>query len=153
MRNTECKSLGKESINGRETEKWEFLTKHNGQTFRSLHWIDVKRHMPIREFMPDGTVTELKIVGTEKINGRESEKWSFQITRADGKSVTSTQWYDPEIGIATREQMPGGYLRELRDIKTGKQAPSLFVVPKGFHLVKQLPAYLMPPHKHDEMSR
>ncbi|MBI1424680.1 MAG: hypothetical protein GC149_14635 [Gammaproteobacteria bacterium] len=142
---TECKSLGKETINNRETEKWEFLTKRNGRTFRSLHWIDVQRHMPIREFLPDGTVTELKIVGRDKMDGRDTEKWLFQITRADGQSVTSTQWYDPELQMAIREDMPGGYLRELRDIKTGDQKKSLFEIPKDFHKVEQLPAKLRPP--------
>jgi len=32
-----------------------------------------------------------------------------------------------------REELPGGYVRELRDIKVAKQAKSLFDIPTGFH--------------------
>ena len=42
---------------------------------------------------------------------------------------TATQWYDPELKIAIREELPGGYIRELRDIKTGKQEKDLFEIP------------------------
>lgn len=144
MTNTTCKSLGKESINNRQTEKWEFVVNRNGQVYRSLHWIDVKRNMPVREFYPDGTVTELIIKGKEKVNGRATEKWLMQTTRADGQQISSTQWYDPELKMSIREEMPGGFVRELKNIKTGKQDRNLFAVPKGYKKVEQLPDYLMP---------
>jgi len=142
---TTCKMLGKEKVNNRQTEKWEFIVKRNGQDFRSLHWIDVERRMPVREFFPDGTVTELVLNGTEKMNGRKTEKWVMQMTRSDGQQMVSTQWYDPELKISIREEMQGGFIRELRDIKTGKQDRKLFKVPTGYKKVEQLPGYLMPP--------
>lgn len=142
---TKCTLVSKETINGRKTEKWEFIATQNGRSLRSLHWIDEERRMPVREFYPDGTVTELKILGQETINGRKTEKWSMLMTRADGQSMESTQWYDPELKIAIREEMPGGYIRELRNINTGSQKKSLFEIPKDFHKVDQLPAYLVPP--------
>ncbi len=141
---TTCKMVGKETINNRQTEKWEFLSTRNGQSYRSLHWIDTERRMPIREFLPDGTVTELMMNGKEKTNGRQTEKWTMQITRADGQQMTSYQWYDPELKIAIREEMQGGFVRELTKIKVGKQDAKLFEVPGGYKQVEQLPAYLMP---------
>jgi len=144
---TTCKMLGKEKVNDRQTEKWEFIVKRNGQDFRSLHWIDVERRMPVREFYPDGTVTELVLNGTEQMNGRKTEKWVMQMTRSDGQQMVSTQWYDPELKISIREEMQGGFIRELRDIKTGKQDESLFKVPTGYKKVEQLPGYLMPPQQ------
>lgn len=144
MQGTTCKKLADETINDRKTEKWEFTIERNGQNFRSLHWIDVKRRMPIREFYPDGTVTELNIQANETINGRNTEKWVMQMTRADGQQVTSMQWYDPELKIAIREEMQGGYVRELRNIKVGKQDKTLFQVPSDYTLAQQLPPYLMP---------
>jgi hypothetical protein len=140
---TTCKMLGKETVNSRQTEKWEFIVKRNGQDLRSLHWIDVKRKMPIREFFPDGTVTELILQGTEKINGRKTEKWKMQITRSDGQQMVSTQWYDPELKLSIREEMSGGFVRELRDIKIGKQDETLFSIPTDYTKVTQLPGYLM----------
>lgn len=144
MADTTCKKLGKEKINDRQTEKWEFIVKRNGQSYRSLHWIDVKRRMPIREFFPDGTVTELAYQGKEKMNGRQTEKWIMNMTRTDGHTMQSTQWYDPELKMSIREEMQGGFIRELTDIKTGKQNKKLFNIPAGYKKVEQLPAYLMP---------
>ena len=144
LADTTCKLLGNEKLNNRQTEKWEFIVKRNGQDYRSLHWIDVKRRMPVREFFPDGTVTELVLQGAEKINGRQTEKWRMQMTRSDGQQMVSTQWYDPELKISIREEMQGGFIRELRDIKTGKQDKKLFKVPAGYKKVEQLPGYLMP---------
>ncbi len=148
---TTCKLLGKEKVNNRQTEKWEFVINRNGQIFRSLHWIDVKRKMPVREFFPDGTVTELILKGTEKMNGRQTEKWSMQTTRADGQQLSSLQWYDPELKISIREEMPGGFVRELRNIKTAKQDKKLFAIPAGYKKVQQLPVYLLPPPPATQM--
>ena len=140
---TTCKMLVKEKVNNRQTEKWEFVVKRNGQDYRSLHWIDVERQMPIREFFPDGTVTELLLQGKEQINGRKTEKWVMQVTRADGNKMSSIQWYDPELKISIREEMQGGFIRELRGIKTGKQDKKLFSIPDGYKKIEQLPGYLM----------
>jgi len=145
LKDTTCEMLGKEKINNRQTEKWQFVVKRNGQTYRSLHWIDVKRKMPVREFFPDGTVTELSINGKEKMNGRETEKWLLQTTRPDGQQLSSKQWYDPELGLTIREEVPGGFIRELQNIKTGRQDKKLFAIPAGYKKVEQLPAYLSPP--------
>ena len=142
---TTCQKLGVEMVNQRKTEKWEFTREFGGQTFRSLHWIDVQRRMPIREFLADGTVTELRMQGTETINGRKTEKWILQMTRSDGQQMTSTQWYDPQLKMAIREELPGGYIRELKDIKIGKQDEHLFEIPSGYTRVDQLPDYLKPP--------
>jgi len=144
IKDTTCKKIAEETINDRKTEKWEFNTERNGQTYRSLHWIDVERHMPVREFFPDGTVTELNMRGKQTINGRTAEKWDMQMTRADGQKVSSIQWYDPELKIAIREEMQGGFLRELRNIKVGTQDQKLFEIPDGYTEVKQLPSYLVP---------
>ena len=142
---TTCKKLGSETLNDRRTEKWEFSVERNGQPLRSLHWIDIENRMPIREFYPDGTVTEMTMQGKEDIQGRKTEKWAMTIMHSDGQSRTSMQWYDPELKIAIREEMEGGFIRELRNIKTGKQDRQLFYVPAGYTQVDELPAYLMSP--------
>ena len=50
--------------------------------------------------------------------------------------MTTTQWYDPQLKIAIREELPGGYFRELRDIRVGAQSPQLFTIPAGYQLTK-----------------
>lgn len=130
--NADCRLLGKETISGRKTQKWEITKVVNGRQMRSLHWIDSNRRMAIREFFADGTVSELSFVGKEKINDRQTEKWQMQVTAPDGRKMQSQQWYDPELKMAIREELAGGYLREIRNIKIGKQKKSLFTVPKDY---------------------
>ncbi|MCW9025141.1 MAG: DUF4412 domain-containing protein, partial [Gammaproteobacteria bacterium] len=93
--NAKCQILGNESIGGIETEKWQVVSSRQGRQVRTLHWIDVKRKLALREFFPDGSVAELKMVLKEKMNGRDTEKWQRTMIRPDGSSMVSFQWYDP----------------------------------------------------------
>ena len=135
MPKAQCRQLATESLYGRSVTKWEMTMTHEGESLRSLHWIDDQRHMPLREEWPDGTVSELLLLGQENLNGRATERWQRKSTRADGESMQTTQWYDPELQIAIREELPGGYFRELRNIRVGPQPGSLFQIPAGYRLV------------------
>ena len=130
--NSVCEKLGTEDINGLKTEKWQIISNNRGKKMRTLHWIDIKRKLAIREFFPDGTVTELKIVKKEKVNGRNTEKWERSLSRPDGAISKSYQWFDTGLGIAIKEELPGGYIRELKNIKIANQPGKLFSVPTDF---------------------
>jgi len=127
-----CSYLTSELMHGRKVTKWEMVVNREGQNSRSLHWIDGARHIPLREQWPDGTVSELRPLGQESLNGRPAERWEMKVTHPDGKQMLSTQWYDPELQIAIREELPGGNFRELRDIRVGLQPEQLFSVPAGY---------------------
>jgi len=131
-----CKSLGREKIADRPVEKWEVSRKIDGKTIRALMWIDVERGQALRQFFPDGSAVELLNMGNETINGRQTEKWVMQQTRPDGNSEKTFQWYDPELGITIKEIMTGGYIRELKNIKLGKQPVSLFEIPAGYKKIE-----------------
>ena len=130
-----CENLGNETINGRETDKWQVISMHQGKKQRTLHWIDKERKLALREFFPDGSVAELNMLSKEIMNGRNTEKWQRMLSRPDGSVMTSYQWYDPELKIAIREELPGGFVRELRNIKIAKQKSALFSIPGGFKKV------------------
>ena len=130
--NTTCRKLGTEKISGRDAEKWEISSQRDGRTIRSLHWIDVERRMPLREMFSDGSISELKILGKDEINGRSTEKWQLTVTGSDSQSKQSLQWFDPALKIAIREELPGGYVRELKNIKVAKQPQDLFTIPAGY---------------------
>ncbi|MGB5534442.1 MAG: hypothetical protein WBN08_00955, partial [Thiogranum sp.] len=49
--------------------------------------------------------------------------------------MQSTRWYDPELQIAIREELSGGYFRELRDIRVAPQPDHLFTVPADYQRV------------------
>ncbi len=142
--NTTCQMLGEEQVNKRNAEKWEFIATHEKQTYRSLHWVDIEHRMFIREFFPDGTISELVPDGVEKVNGRQTEKWLWMLSDSDGKIQSATQWYDPELKIMIREELQGGYIRELRDVKTGKQDMKLFDIPSDYMQVESLKEYFSP---------
>ena len=130
-----CRMLGKEMVNGRETEKWEFVARANGHEVRSLHWIDVKKRFPLRQLFPDGSLVEMRLVGQETLDGRKVEKWEMRQTRPDGQSQVSWQWHDPQLHIVIREELPGGYVRELKHIRIGSQDPALFRIPADYRPV------------------
>ena len=132
MQNISCKAMGKEKIGGRTTEKWEFVKKLGGQSANMYFWVDDERKIPVRQEMPDGSSMELHMIGQESVNGRQAEKWEMTSLQSDGKRISSYHWYDAEIKMNIREEQPGGYSRELVNIKTGAQPATLFMVPQGY---------------------
>jgi hypothetical protein len=134
-----CTRMGEEKINGRDTEKWEVTRNVEGRSVRSLHWIDKERKLPVREFFADGTVSELHLLGQANVSGRNTEKWELVINTPDGKTITSQQWYDTQLHLTIREEMEGGFVREMRNIKVAAQPAALFRIPAGYQKVSQPP--------------
>lgn len=132
-----CRLMGKEKVNGRMADKWEVTRMQGNQAMRALMWIDVERGQALRQFFPDGTVVEMKKSGDVKLYGRQAEKWELIVKRPNGKGSRSLQWYDPELGIITREEIPGGFVRELRKIKIGKQPKELFKIPSEYRKMEK----------------
>jgi len=130
-----CKKLGDETMYGRPVSHWEVTLKRQGTTLHSLHWIDDERLMSLRDVWPDGSISEMKLLGIEDIDGEKTERWQRTTVHPDGKKEVAVQWYDPLLGIAVREELPGGYVREIRDIRVGKQPEALFQVPDGYRQV------------------
>ncbi len=138
LQNANCTQLGEENVNGRKTQKWQIITQQQGRNIRTLHWVDVERQLAVREFFDDGSMAEMVLEKNETVNKRNTEKWVRTLSRPDGSSVYSFQWYDPKLKISIREELPGGYIRELKNIKTGVQKKSLFKIPKGYSVMKPL---------------
>lgn len=135
MEGVTCHRAGEEVINGRPAVKWVFVSTFQDKTMKSTHWIDKARGLALKEQFPDGTRTELRHIADEMLGKRKTEKWELQVTGKNGKKTTSLQWYDPELQVTIREELPGGYVRELRNIKIGPQPPELFEVPPGYQKV------------------
>ena len=90
-----CELVGEELIDGNRTQKWQVISVQSGKNIRTMHWIDVKRKLAIREFFQDGSLAEMKLQKQEVINTRNTEKWLRTVSRPDGSAVSSLQWYDP----------------------------------------------------------
>jgi hypothetical protein len=133
MQGVTCRKLGVEKVNGRDAEKWEFSGQYQGKAVTTMTWYDVQRGNPVRRDNPDGSRTELRFLGMEKLNGRNTEKWQSVRVGSDGKTQESSQWFDTRLQTVIREEFPGGYVREMRNIKEGPQPGRLFTVPQGYH--------------------
>ena len=135
MPGTQCKKIGEEKISGRTTVKWDITLNRQGKTQKGTQWIDKERGIPLKEIYPNGQQLERKMVGREKLSGREVEKWVMSMQGDKEGSQNIYSWYDPQLNIALREEMPGGVVREMRNIKIGPQDPKLFTVPAGYKKV------------------
>jgi Domain of unknown function (DUF4412) len=135
MQNLACSRVGVESVNGRPAEKWELENTAPGQSGKMVIWLDQERHIPVRQILPDGATMEMHLLGSETLNGRTVEKWEIKSTRPGGQSSIAYQWFDPELNMNIREEQPGGFVSELRNIRTGKQPADLFTVPSGYKMV------------------
>ncbi len=142
MKGAQCKKVGEEKISGRLTVKWYITFNWQGKTQKSTQWIDKERGIPLKQALPDGQQLERKMVGLEQLSGRAVEKWvmSMQDDKEGAKNVYS--WYDPQLNLALREEMPGGFVREMRNVKIGPQDPKLFTIPAGY---KKMTPQMRPP--------
>lgn len=132
VKNASCKKIAKETLNNVKVEKWQVEQRISGKLYRSLHWIDSKRRIAVKELFYDGGVAELKMLGKDKLYKRNVEKWQYQYFNPAGQRRVSRQWYDPQLKMVIKEEMPGGYLRELRNIIVRPQNKSLFVIPADY---------------------
>jgi hypothetical protein len=56
-KDTTCKKVGTEMMNGRMCDKWEFTSAPDAENNRTA-WIDQKTHIPIKTVSADGRVVE-----------------------------------------------------------------------------------------------
>jgi outer membrane lipoprotein-sorting protein len=137
MQGMQCTKLGTETLSGRKADKWEVTVSHQGQTMKSTQWIDTERGVPLRQEMPGGQTMELKFVGVETLDGRKAEKWEMEASTPNQAPSKSYQWYDPELQLAVRQELPGGYVSEFKNIRVGEQPDRLFTIPAGYERLEQ----------------
>lgn len=132
MPDANCENLGTETVSGRQAVKWKMTFSHQGKVYASTEWIDKERHMPLRSERADGSRSEMVFLGQDQLGGRPAEKWEMKSSQSGKAPESSYQWYDPQLDLAIREEFPGGFVRELVNIREGQQPESLFSVPAGF---------------------
>jgi hypothetical protein len=132
MQNLTCKQGGIEEINGRKARKWDVTSTAGGEGGTMQFWLDEQRHIPVRQIMPDGSSMEAHMLGVEQVNGRKAEKWEMTAEYPNGQKTVSYQWYDPVLQMIISEEQPGGFTRNLVNIRQQPQPAALFAVPAGF---------------------
>ncbi|MCP3869663.1 MAG: DUF4412 domain-containing protein [Gammaproteobacteria bacterium] len=142
IQGAQCKRLGQEDVAGRSATKWEMINQFKDKTFKSTLWIDTARDLLLRRTTDNGESIELSVVGPDTLGGRTVEKWKVAVEKPGKPVQYSYRWYDAELNLDIREELAGGYVRELRNIKLGPQDARLFELPAGYTRVspQQQPA-------------
>lgn len=128
----QCINLGEEELNERKAIKWKMIAKDAGQEIVSFLWLDSELNIPVKQILTNGTTIELKWIGREKLENRETDKWVQQVKLDDGKTQESFQWFDKELKISIREVFANGDSQELKHIVVEKQPDKLFTIPVGY---------------------
>ncbi|GKY87497.1 hypothetical protein [Sinisalibacter aestuarii] len=123
-----CSFIGTETTSGITAEIWEM--GQPGQAIRIL-W-DGARKRALRQEFPDGSVMAMRFEAMEEIAGRQVEHWSITVTGAGQAPMGGHWYYDPELRVELREELPSGELRSLEHIAVGAVDPALFTVPAGW---------------------
>lgn len=129
---TSCKKLGSEEVAGRTVIRWEVVSRISGERGRHQYWIDVERGIPLRRESADGSRSTWHLEGMDRIEGRHVEKWRVSDERPGMASTFYFRWIDPELNIPVREELPGGFVRKVHNIRVGPQPEHLFSIPVGY---------------------
>jgi outer membrane lipoprotein-sorting protein len=134
MPGVSCQRKGEEQVSGRAALVWEITATQMGKTMSTTQWIDKERgpSFPLRQTMAGGGKMERVALGEEVLSGRKTEKWRLDLTGPDGKTMSTTEWYDPELKMAIKQEYPGGIVSELTSIQIGPQADEIFSIPAGY---------------------
>ena len=125
-----CERTGTDTVSGIKVERWELSTGTDTKPVVML-W-DSTRRRALHQIFPDGSVMALRFKEMVPVNGRNTEHWSIKITAPDQPANTGSWWFDPDLRVVVREELPGGEIRRLDDITVGPVDPDLFQVPEGW---------------------
>jgi len=126
---TTCRFLGTETTSGVTAEVWEI--GQPGQPATRILW-DGARHRALRREFADGTVLALAFVAMEQIGGRRAEHWAISLATPGQPPAAGHWYYDPELRVELREELPTGELRSLENIAVGAVGAGAFTVPEGW---------------------
>lgn len=132
MPGAQCNKLGPEKVGGRDAVKWQISYSQQGKQIQTTQWLDKARGIVLRQESANGQRSEMKMLGLEKLGNRTVEKWEMTFSQGNQPAQRSYRWFDPELNLAVREEFPGGYVREMRNIRVAPQDPGLFTQPSGY---------------------
>ncbi len=126
-----CRFLGNEVTSGITAELWEIGQPGDPAQVSRILW-DGARHRALRQEYPDGTVMALAFQAMVQIEGRSVEHWVITVNVPGQGPLSGAWYYDPELRVELREELPTGEVRSLRNIVVGAVDPAAFSVPTGW---------------------
>ena len=128
-----CENLGVKEFNKRKAIEWKIVATDGDKELVTHMWLDAELKIPVKQTLFNGTIIELKWLGSEKLDNRETEKWLQRIQLSDGTVQESFQWFDKELKISIREAFSDGNSQELKHIVVENLPDKLFTMPVGYH--------------------
>ena len=136
-----CQRIGSDTISGIAVERWQLAQQPQTRPLTIL-W-DPTRRQALRQDFPDGSATVMNFEAMEVVNGRATERWGIKTQAPGRETLTGGWWFDPELRVVVREDLPGGEIRRLENITLGGVDPSVFQVPADW--TKRDPTAISPP--------
>jgi hypothetical protein len=142
-----CRKLGQEVINGVTVDKWIIdSVGHPGRQepqdrggsvtrqTRMTMWVDPVRKLIIRQQADEeGPVMERRLLDTESLAGRETERWEFSHTTPGARETKRyTEWVDSRLRLPVRTAGQQRFTLEITGLQEGTQPDALFRLPDGF---------------------
>lgn len=125
-----CERIGTDVVSGIDVERWKIAADANSAPLVIL-W-DSTRRRALRQDFPDGSVMAMSFRAMEEIAGRRAEHWVITVTAPGQEPRYGDWWFDPELRVVLREDLPTGESRRLENITVGQIPPDAFEVPAGW---------------------
>ncbi len=136
-----CQHVGDDVMSGVKVERWVIASGDKNKPLVLL-WNSARRRA-LKQILPDGSVMTMAFRAMEKIDNRLAEHWTIKLTRPGQPDQTGDWWFDPELRVVIKENLPSGETRRLENITVGPVNPAMFQVPQGWR--KVAPAAPKPP--------
>ncbi|MBF0189663.1 MAG: hypothetical protein HQL99_00770 [Magnetococcales bacterium] len=134
-----CARDGNETIHGIQTEKWSITASgKDGASHVVSIWVDAGRRIVIRQQPQNGPLMERRLLGVEKIDGRDVEKWEF-VHRFKDQRNRYLQWVDAALRLPLRMGEGRQANMEISALREGGQDALLFQVPADYKKVNPPP--------------
>ncbi len=133
-----CQPVGQGQVSGIRTQTWQ-ITAPGAERPMVVEW-DSGRRRALVQTWPDGTRLSLTFQAMQDLGGRPVEHWISRLERPGQPAQIGGWWFDPELRVVVREDMPGGITRSLEDIRVGPLEAALFEPPAGYTRVEPQPA-------------
>ena len=136
-----CQRVGTDTVSGIQVEQWLLASQPQTKPL-SILW-DPTRRQALRQDFPDGSAMVMSFKDMQTLNGRATEHWIIQTEAPGRETLIGGWWFDPELRVVVREELPGGEVRHLEDIQVGAVDGSAFQLPEGWE--KRDPSAIAPP--------
>ncbi|MCP5037016.1 MAG: hypothetical protein GY945_05375 [Rhodobacteraceae bacterium] len=125
-----CELMGQGKVSGVVTQHWEIsMPQTQGKTM--VEW-DTGRRRALSQTWPDGTSQVMTFQAMEQMEGRSVEHWTSATQSPGQPAALGGWWFDAGLRVVLREEIPGGIVRQLTDIKVGPVDPAMFLPPQGY---------------------